>query len=61
MKMLNLDIDNKKAEDKYHFFDDKKCIAVPEHLKYWDNYDLTNYAKYCHMKLIHKIKTINYN
>ena len=61
MKILNLNIDNIKSKDDYYFFNDKKCVAIPKHLKYWDNYDLTKYSQYCHKKFIQKIKTINYN
>lgn len=49
------------CKNKLHFYRNNKCIIVPEHMKYWSNYDLTKYSEYCHKKFINNLENINNN
>jgi hypothetical protein len=47
--------------EKIFYFKDKKCIIVPKHIEFWDNFHIIPYAEYAERKFIYNLKQINYN
>lgn len=59
--LINREIKETISNHKLFFYKNNKCIIVPNHMKYWCNYDLTKYCEYCDRKFVFNLKNIGQN